>query len=91
MFPLQGSDLAAEVVALKNHIAELEDEKGNLQLKAVESEEALAHQGQYWNLTWNWWLVLCRNYICMLTKFDSIVIWLMSAPIKAVSNNCDWR
>ena len=31
---------------LKNHIAELEDEKGNLQLRLVDLEETLAVQGE---------------------------------------------
>ena len=41
----QSDDLAEEVVQLKNQLAELEDEKGNLQLKLVDYEEAQAMQG----------------------------------------------
>ena len=41
----QSDDLAEEVVQLKNQLAELEDEKGNLQLKLVDYEEAQTMQG----------------------------------------------
>lgn len=37
--------LADEVSTLKNRVAELEEEKGNLQLKLVDFEEAVAKQG----------------------------------------------
>ena len=41
----QSSNLAEEVVSLQNHIAELEDEKGNLQLRLVELDDTLMAQG----------------------------------------------
>ena len=41
----QSSNLAEEVVSLQNHIAELEDEKGNLQLRLVELDDGLTAQG----------------------------------------------
>jgi len=44
---LQGSDLANEVVTLKNQIAELEDEKGNLQLKLLDMDEMRYVHGEY--------------------------------------------
>lgn len=37
--------MADEVSTLKNRVAELEEEKGNLQLKLVDFEEAVAKQG----------------------------------------------
>ena len=45
MFFPQSSNLAEEVVSLQNRIAELEDEKGNLQLRLVEMDDALTAQG----------------------------------------------
>ena len=45
MFVSQSSNLAEEVVSLQNRIAELEDEKGNLQLRLVEMDDALTAQG----------------------------------------------
>ena len=48
----QTSDLAEEVVAQKNQIAELEEEKGNLQLKLVDHEEILSYQGDKNNTCW---------------------------------------
>ena len=36
-----------EVEGLQNHIAELEDEKGNLQLRLVELEDAISNQGDH--------------------------------------------
>ena len=36
---LQGSNLADEIVTLKNRLAEAEDEKGSLQLKLVDFDE----------------------------------------------------
>lgn len=38
----QGQSASGEVESLKNHIAELEAEKGHLQLKVVELEEQMA-------------------------------------------------
>ena len=46
LYLVQSSNLADEVVGLRNHMAELEDEKGNLQLRIVELEEALVTQGE---------------------------------------------
>ncbi len=37
--------MAEEVIGLQNRIAELEDEKGNLQLRLVEMDDALTAQG----------------------------------------------
>ncbi|XP_046571680.1 uncharacterized protein MCAP_0864-like [Haliotis rubra] len=42
----KGSDLADEVMTLKNRLAELEDEKGHLQLKLVDFEELRLQQGK---------------------------------------------
>ena len=43
----QSSDTAEEIMSLQNHIAELEDEKGNLQLRLVELDDALNAQGNF--------------------------------------------
>lgn len=43
---LQRSDASEEVTSLQNHVAELEEEKGNLQLRLVDFEETLAQQGE---------------------------------------------
>ena len=44
---VQGSELADEVVSLKNRLAEAEEEKGNLQLKLVDFEEMRALIGNF--------------------------------------------
>lgn len=44
-FSWKSSNLAEEVVGLQNRIAELEDEKGNLQLRLVDLDDALTAQG----------------------------------------------
>ncbi len=43
----QSSDTAEEIMSLQNHIAELEDEKGNLQLRLVELDDGLNAQGNF--------------------------------------------
>ena len=42
---VQGASSSSEIERLQNHIAELEAEKGHLQLKLVDLEEQLAQQG----------------------------------------------
>lgn len=42
---LQNAGLAEALTSLRNHVAELEEEKGNLQLQLLEMEEANLKQG----------------------------------------------
>lgn len=50
---VQGSELADEVVSLKNRLAEAEEEKGNLQLKLVDFEEMKALIGNFKKGLWD--------------------------------------
>ena len=86
----QGSDLAEEVVSLKNRLAEVEEEKGNLQLKLVDFEETRASIGmlcrefsalnRFWIWSLNGVFVMCGYLFNKTHEEEFVMFYFITLP-----------
>ena len=72
-------DQNSDIVTLKNHIAELEEEKGNLQLQLLDTDESKAGQSCYREL-----LLLFSHQIS--AAFDFLCTYLFYAEAICISS-----